>query len=268
MSANVWTGLPLIHEAEREYSEGSEDGREADERQRDGEGEREGEERQEGWGEGAWVQVQGDGWEERLIKKEAHDGGGEAEEEEEEEEEDGEGGRWERRQRVVVRRRVTKDGWQERYVGEEGEDPEIGPAPLGQTEDNLGASNNSLDLTSEGVEPVALETEDDTQNLYATIPESHKAKKRVKMLKDAQKRERKARKDKRKMEEKAERERRKTRERERKVREIERKKAAKEIKLRDDMGLGNVMRLHDVDTSTSEGRAQAQFIDAATAAIF
>ena len=275
MSANVWTGLPLIREAEREYSEESEDERQADERQRGGEGEREGEERQGGLGGGEWVQVQGDGWEERLIQEEADAarwGEGatrEAEEEGEDGEgEDGEGGRWDRRTRVPVRHRVTKEGWRERYVGEEWEEPEIGPAPLGQMDDNLGASNNSLDLTSQGVEPVPLETEDDTQNLYATIPESHKAKKRVKMMKEVQKRERKARKDKRKTEEKAERERRKARERERKLREKERKKAAKEIKLRDDMGLGNVMRLHNVDTSTSQGRAQAQFIDAATAAIF
>ena len=264
MNANMWTGLPLIREAEREYSEGSEDERQADKRQKGDEGEREGEER---LGEGEWVQVQGDGWEERLIQEEADDGQQGAREAEEEDE-DGEGGRWDRRTRVAMRHRVTKEGWRERYVGEEWEEPEIGPAPLGQMDDNLGASNNSLDLTRQGVEPVALETEDDTQNLYATVPESHKAKKRVKMMKEVQKRERKARKDKRKTEEKAERERRKARERERKLREKERKKTAKEIKLRDDMGLGNVMRLHNVDTSTSQGKAQAQFIDAATAAIF
>ncbi len=37
---------------------------------------------------------------------------------------------------------------------------------------------------------------------------------------------------------------------------------------RERLGLGNVLRLHEVDPSSQQARAQAQFIDAATAAIF
>ena len=275
MSANVWTGLPLIREAEREYSEGSDEERLAEkEGQRKGKGgglgagdggegrETEVEGKQEGRGEeeGDWVQVQGDGWEERLIQDEWRKGTTR------EAEEEGLSGEWEG---GGGGRNVTEEGWQERYVGEEGEEPEITPAPLGHTENDLRASSNSLDLAnhdlSQGAEPVA---EQDTQNLiYATIPESYKVKKRVRMLKEAQKHDRKARKDKRKMEEKLERERRKVAAKERKVQEKERKKNS-DAKLREDMGLGNIVRLEDIDGSTHQGRAQAQFIDAATAAIF
>ena len=85
------------------------------------------------------------------------------------------------------------------------------------------------------------------------------------MMKEAQKHERNARKEKLKIEERQEKQRRKERERERKAREKQRKKGSK---LQDEMALANTMRLHEVDTSTEEGRAKAQFIDAATAAIF
>ena len=156
---------------------------------------------------------------------------------------------------------------QEGYAGEKEEEPEIVPAPPEPREDDLRASSNSLDLSSQ--EPGAAETgQDDQQLIYATVSETHKAKKRAKMMKEAQKRELKARKDKRKMEQKTERERRKKAAKERKQREKERKKMAKERQERMDMGLGNVVHLHEVDTSTKQGKAQAKFIDAATAAIF
>ena len=263
MNAKMWTGLPLIREAETECSDGSVQGGEAGGREeRGGEGET-------GWGEdemGEWVQQQGDGWEVPLVPEESHTWGEEGTTREAEQEEEEEG---EERKGVVdggKRRHVTSEGWEERYVGEDGEDPEIMPAQLGQIEDELRASDNSLDLASQRVEPVSLETEDDTQHLYATVSASHKAKKRIKMMKEAQKREMKARKEKHKMEERLEKERRKARERERKAREKERKTGG--TKLRDEMGLGNVVRLQDIDSSTHTGRAQAQFIDAATAAIF
>ena len=277
MNAEVWTGLPLIKEAEREYSDGSDDGRGGEEERERGEGDRgelgegvghegrvEGELGEEGY-EQEWFQGGGDGWEQRLIQQEEVDKGGEQPWEEdgareaEQEEGDESGGE-------DKKRRYTNEGWEERYVGEEEEEPpEISPAPL-PPRDELGASQNSLNLAShEEVEPVAPETEDDTQHLYATVPESHKAKKRMKMMKEAQKQERKARKQKRKMEEREEKARRKARERERKVREKNKKGLTK---LQEEMGLGEAMRLQDIDTSTPAGRAQAEFIDAATAPFF
>ena len=296
MNASMWSGLPLIREAETEASDN--DGEEGDEREvrentrREGweeealpeEGEGKDEEVREKGEDSAhehqieaenreeefveeegheWIQVQGDGWTEQLITetedgRQTWEGHTVREAEIEVEEEEGEG-------EEEVGGRVTEEGWQERYVGEEGEEPEITVAPFGQTEDDLRASNNALDLASQEAEPVVPETEDDTQNLYATIPESHKAKKRLNMMKEAQKRERNARKEKLKIEERQEKQRRKERERERKAREKQRKKGSK---LQDEMALANTMRLHEVDTSTEEGRAKAQFIDAATAAIF
>lgn len=281
MSANVWTGLPLIREVEREVSEDGgqqqmeDKGEEGGEREGGkAEGEMEAEEKKEGWeeeeGEG-WVQVQGDGWEHRLIDEidkgqQWHEG--QPREAEEEEEDEGGSGEW--RGREGLRNNVTAEGWQEQSVGEEGEEPEITPAPLGQAEDDLRASNNSLDLATQGVEPGPPNTEQDTDHLiYATIPETHKAKKRVKMMKEAQKRDMKARKEKRKMEERAERERRKAFTKQQKQQEKERKRLSKEMKLREDMGLGNTMALHNVDPSSlQQGNAQAQFIGAATAALF
>ena len=284
LTADIRTGLPLIRESEREYSgesgeeegggQGEGEGEEGEEEERQGEeGEEEGEEEegeeeeeQEGWEE---EEREREGWEERLIQDDTdrEESRGMGTIREAEEEEDGEG--------EEVRRKGTdrEEGWQERYVGEEGEEPEITPAPPELTEDDLRASNNSLNLTSpnlsQGAEPVSPETEQDTQNLiYATVPESHKAKKRIKKLKDVQKQEMKARKDRRKMEERAERERRKMAAKERKAREKERKRQIRDGKLREDVGLGNVVRMHDIDTSTMSGKAQAQFIDAATAAIF
>ena len=272
MNAEAWTGLPLIKEAEREKSSGSEDERagQREGEQQDGEGERG--LMEESYDDDEWAQGVGDGWEEQLIQRgggEEADGGmwgedtpreAEQEEEEDEEEEKGTEGRL---------RRYTNEGWEERYVGPEGEEPlEITPAPLIQREDELGASHNSLDLVNQDeAEPVAPETEDDDkQHLYAKIPETHKAKKRIKMMKEAQKQERKARKLKRKMEKKEEKTRRKAMEKERKERGKQQKTGV--VKLQEEMGLGDAMRLQDVDTSTVAGRAQAQFIDAATAPFF
>ena len=119
-----------------------------------------------------------------------------------------EGGSGEWRGREGRRNNMTVEGWQKRYVGEEDEEPEITPAPLEEPEDDLRAFNNALDLATQGAEPGDPETEQDTENLiYTTIPESYKAKKRMKMMKDAQKQDRKAQKEKCKMEERAERER-------------------------------------------------------------
>ena len=300
----MWSGLPLIREAEVEHSDNSEDERHSGEEEGEGERGEEGGEERVVWGERGremvhkryseeeegergkeggeeregemvhesqevwateeeredWIQPQGEGWKVPLI----HEGGGGEERwgegaageiEEEREEGEGEG----------KRRRVTNEGWEERYVGEEGEEEvDITPAPNEQQpEDELRASSNSLDLASQEAEPVAPEAEEDTQHLYATVPATHKAKKRMKMMKEAQKREQKARKQKRKMEERAEKEQRKEREKERKTREKERKSA----RLRDEMGLGNIMRMQDGDTG-HRGRAQAHFIDAATAPLF
>ena len=70
------------------------------------------------------------------------------------------------------------------------------------------------------------------------------------------------------MEEKMEREQKKREARERMAAEKEKKKRARDSTLRSSMGLDNIVRLQDVDLSSDAGRAQAQFIDAATAAIF
>ena len=266
MNVNMWPGLP---QTEKVPSEAAGEGDREEDKMEEGVRD-EVEERgmEGGYGEEGYVEVeeeeeevqgQGDGWEQHLIRQEAHEGEGgmwgersmtreaeeEVEEEEEEEEMEGEGlGRY------------TDEGREERYVGEEEEAaPEITPAPLDQTADELGASQNSLNL--------APETEDDTQQLYATIPESHKATKRLKMMKQAQKEERKARKKKLKMEEKEEKARRRAREKERKEHEKQRKKGIVELQ-----DMGEVMKLHGLDTKTSAGRAQAQFIDAATASFF
>ena len=275
LNANVWTGLPLIREAEREQSEGSEVSRGEEWLREEEDGHREGYPEVEEEEEEEFVQGKGDGWEEQLIRQDAEQGAGgetwredatreaeQEEKEEEEEEREGEGNG------VGRKRRFTDEGWEERYIGEEGVDSlEITPAPLRQTEDELGASQNFLDLASqEEAEPVAPETEGDTEHLYAKIPESHKAKKRLKMMKRAQKEERKARKQKRKEEEREEKARRRAREKEREAREKERKKGA--VKLEEDMGMERAMRLQDIDTSTAAGHAQAQFIGAATAKFF
>ena len=292
MNVNMLPGIPLIREAERESHDGSGDerGGEREEEEHGGRGEvedgwpeephreevyaeaEEEEDEEEEEEEEEVVEGQGDGWEQRLIRQEAGEGWGEGTareaeqevEEEDEEEEEEEEEREPRGEGLGRKRRYTNEGWEERYVGDEGEEPlEITPAPL-QTPDDMGASENSFDLaTQEEVEPVATETtEDDTQHLYAKVPETHKAKKRLKMMKQAQKEERKARKQKMKMEAKEEKVRRKAREKERKDQERQRKKGL--VRLQEDMG----MRLQDIDPSTATGRAQAQFIDAATAPFF
>ncbi len=75
-----------------------------------------------------------------------------------------------------------------------------------------------------------------------------------------------------KMQEKMERERKKQEEKRIKQEEKERKKhekeQAKEKAKRASLGLDNVMHLHEIDSSSRNGRAQAQFIDASTAALF
>lgn len=70
------------------------------------------------------------------------------------------------------------------------------------------------------------------------------------------------------MQEKMEREKQKQEEKRHKQEEKERKKQAKEMKQRHNLGLDNVVHLHELDFSKKEARAQAQFIDNATAALF
>lgn len=70
------------------------------------------------------------------------------------------------------------------------------------------------------------------------------------------------------MQEKMEREQKKQEEKRRKQEEKERKKRSKEQQLRSSMGLDNVVHLHEIDHSSGNARAQAQFIDNATAALF
>ena len=78
----------------------------------------------------------------------------------------------------------------------------------------------------------------------------------------------KARRDQRKMQEKMRREQKKREAKAHQQAEKERKKRQKEEDRRHQLGLGNVVRLHEIDLSSQKGKAQAQFIDAATAAIF
>ena len=166
--------------------------------------------------------------------------------------------------------KLPEGDYRERYVGPEGEDPAlVRPLPP-PPEDDLKASNNSLNLTSQGPRQAGPEEtgRDDQQLIYSTVSESHKALKRARKVKELQKRELKARKDKRKMDQRMERERRRNATKERKEREKGRKKAAEQQKTREQMGLGNVVHLHEVDPTSKAGRAQAKFIDAATAAIF
>ena len=95
------------------------------------------------------------------------------------------------------------------------------------------------------------------------------------MLEKQQKEDLKDEKKQRRMEEKMERERLKKEAKDRKAAEKKRKEAeknksklSKEDKRRQNMGLGNVVRLQDVDFGSGDGRAQAHFIDNATAALF
>lgn len=158
---------------------------------------------------------------------------------------------------------------------EEGEDSD-NSSDESQVEDQLSASRNALDLSNDNVsvlpqasgEPVPETTRDNVALIYATVPQSHKTSKRVKMLREQQKRDIKARQDQRKMRERMEREQKKRDSKERKALEKEKKKAQKEQRMRHDLGLDNVVRLHELDLGTQRGRAQAHFIDSATAAIF
>lgn len=70
------------------------------------------------------------------------------------------------------------------------------------------------------------------------------------------------------MQEKMEREEKKQEVKRRKQEEKDRKKRSKEQQLRSSMGLDNVVHLHELDPSSRNTRAQAEFIDAATAALF
>ena len=266
MNVDRWTGMPLTRDMELDYSQNSDVTREQVQEETDRGPETEGER-------------EGDGWEERLLKAEVaaaaaakdreRDWGmgtiREAEEESEGESEvDGDGG-GEGMEGGGGGGRVMS-----RREGGIWEEPEITAAAPNESEDDeLAASNNTLDLSQENLSPKENETERDDQNLvYATISESHRAKKRMRMMNRMQKEELKARKEKRRLEEREEKERRKVASRERKIQEKERKREVKEKSKRMEIGLGNVIRLQDVDTSTKQGRAQAQFIDTATAAIF
>jgi len=71
-----------------------------------------------------------------------------------------------------------------------------------------------------------------------------------------------------KMQKKMERERQKQDGKRRKLEEKESKKRAKEQQQRASLGLDNVVHLHELDFNQEGSRAHAQFIDAATAALF
>ena len=148
--------------------------------------------------------------------------------------------------------------------------------------DDLAASKNALDLSLENVsnqplstpqplyetDPAPESTQDDVNLVYSTVSAAYRAKKRAKMQKRLQEEQVKAQKSRRRMQERIHKEQKKKEERERKAMAKERRWQAKKDAARQDMGLGNVVRLQDLDLSTRQGKAQAQFIDAATAAIF
>ncbi len=75
-----------------------------------------------------------------------------------------------------------------------------------------------------------------------------------------------------KMEEKKRKKREKTQEAEKKAQERETKRMEAERKktdkLRESMGLSNIVGYQDIDFSKPESRAQAEFIDSATASLF
>ena len=91
---------------------------------------------------------------------------------------------------------------------------------------------------------------------------------REKKSKDQERLEAKQAKQEKKMQEKMEREKKKQEERRRKQEEKERKNRSKDQQARASLGLDNVVHLHEIDMSKQGGRAQAQFIDASTAALF
>ena len=71
-----------------------------------------------------------------------------------------------------------------------------------------------------------------------------------------------------KMEEKERKRKAKEEEKERKRLEAEYKRKAKEAKQRESMGLSNIISYQDIDFNKPGARARADFIDAATAAMF
>ena len=160
------------------------------------------------------------------------------------------------------------------------EEDEEGNSETGgsSSEGELSASRNALDLSSGNLvtapyfvqteEPRPETTRDNIDLLYASVSPRHRAQKRSKMLQEQQKREMKARRDQRKMHEKMARDKKQQEAKARQNAEKERKRQDKEKHRRHELGLDNVVRLHEVDLSTQKGRAQAHFIDAATAAIF
>ena len=95
---------------------------------------------------------------------------------------------------------------------------------------------------------------------------------RVKMLERQQKEDLKEEKKRRKMEEKLEKERQKKEAKDKKEAEKKRKEGektkSKDDQRRQSLGLGNVVRLEDLDWTSEDAPAQAQFIDSATAALF
>ena len=95
------------------------------------------------------------------------------------------------------------------------------------------------------------------------------------MLEQQQKEDLKEERKRKKMEQKMEREKQKKEAKDRKAAEKKRKEAeknksklSKEDKRRQSLGLGNIVRLQDVDFGSGDARAQAEFIDSATAALF
>lgn len=98
---------------------------------------------------------------------------------------------------------------------------------------------------------------------------------RMKMLQEQQKEDLKEERKRRKMEEKMEREKKKQEakqhkeaEKKRKEEEKKKKRLSKEEQHRQSLGLGNIVRLQDVDFNSGDAKAQAGFIDSATAALF
>ena len=91
---------------------------------------------------------------------------------------------------------------------------------------------------------------------------------REKKSKEQERLEAKQTKQAKKMQEKMDREKKKQEERIRKQEEKERKKRSKDQQARASLGLDNVVHLHELDMSKQGSRAQAQFIDASTAALF
>ena len=171
----------------------------------------------------------------------------------------------------------------EREALEEMDDMGISESSNGDPGDELSASRNALDLSLENVsiqpqmaptldphhtDPSPESSRDDVNLVYSTVPQGYLQKKRARRLKEQQAQEAKARRSHQRMQERIRKEQRKRDERERKAMEKEARRHAKDETTRKELGLENVVRLHEVDLSSRQGRAQAQFIDAATAAIF